>query len=67
VNKILTLHIFLARHIKNCTVVPVQAMKFYRSCGIGPLFNLGSTCRSVINFTPRPFYPRARTPVPTEN
>ena len=65
-NKILTLHIFLACHIKNGTVVPFKVMKAYRRSDMGPLFNLGSTCRSVVNFTTRPLYPRARTPVPIE-
>jgi len=61
VYKILTLHIFLTHYIKNGTIVPVQAMKAYSSSGTGPLFNLGSTGRSVVNFTHRPLYPRART------
>ena len=43
-------------------------MKAYRgSTGIAPLIlNLGTRCRWVVNFTPRPLYSREITPVPIE-
>ena len=49
-------------------VIPVEVMKAYsESRGIASLIlTLATTLRSIVNFTPLPFYPRERTPVPTE-
>jgi hypothetical protein len=48
--------------------VPVHAVKAYRGTrGIAPLIlNLGTRWRWVVNFTPRPLYPRKINPVRTE-
>jgi hypothetical protein len=47
-------------------LVPVHALKAYRSRGTVPLIrNLGTIWRWV-NFTPRPLYPQEKTPVPIE-
>jgi hypothetical protein len=49
-------------------VVLVYAMKEYSgSGGIAPLIlNLSTTRRSMVTFTPQPFYTREITPVPIE-
>jgi hypothetical protein len=40
-----------------------HAMKAYwGSGGIAPFFDLGTRWRRVVNFTPRPLYPRERAP-----
>jgi hypothetical protein len=46
----------------------VYALKAYRrSRGIAPLIlNLDARWREVVKFTPWPFYPKGRNPVPIE-
>ena len=48
--------------------VPLQAMKAYsgRRRTAPLILKLGTRWRSVVNFTPRPLYPRERKPVPTK-
>jgi hypothetical protein len=49
-------------------VVPVHDTKAYRwNRGTAPLIlNLGSKCRRVVSFTPRPLYLQKIAPVPIE-
>jgi hypothetical protein len=50
------------------TVFPDEAMKTSRGIRTtaAPIINLGTRWRLMVDFTPRPFHPRVRTPVPIE-